>query len=112
MRPASRAGSQASHASSLVVARAKEAACVAELKAERLMLERRQVLEEQKFRSKLEEWHLNLEAEMAKTVAKEQALAVIAEQSSLSVSRKPVKSEKVFHEEEVSTCRGSYSMKS
>ena len=65
------------------------------------MLERRQVLEEQKFRLKLEELRLNLEAEIAKTVAKEQVLAAIVEQSLRSVSLKPVKSEKVFHEEEV-----------
>ena len=99
-RRASRAGSRASRASSLVVARAKEAARVAELKAERSMLEKRQVLEEQKFRLKQEESRLNLEAEIAKTVAKERALAAIAEQSSRSVSLKPVKSEKVLHEEE------------
>ena len=98
LRRASRAGSRASHASSLVVARAKEAARVAELKAERSMLEKRQVFEEQKFRLKQEESHLNLEAKIAKTVAKERALA---EQSSRSVSLKPVKSEKVLHEEEV-----------
>ena len=100
LRRASRAGSRASHASSLVVARAKEAARVAELKAERSMLEKRQVLEEQKFRLKQEESRLNLESEIAKTVAKERALAAIAEQSSRSVSLKPVKSEKVLHEEE------------
>ena len=64
------------------------------------MSEKRQVLEEQKFRLKQEESRLNLEAEIAKTVAKEQALAARAEQSSRSVSLKPVKSEKVFHEEE------------
>ena len=44
---------------------------------------------------------MNLEAEIAKTVAKEQALAAIAEQSSRSVNLKPVKSEKMFHEGEV-----------
>ena len=43
---------------------------------------------------------MNLEAEIAKTVAKEQALAAIAKQSSRSVSLKPVKLEKAFHEEE------------
>jgi len=64
------------------------------------MLDKRQVLEEQKFRLKQEESHLNLEAEIVKTVAKEQALAAIAEQSSLSVSPKPVKREDEFHEEE------------
>ena len=48
----------------------QEAACVAEFKAERSMLKRRQVLEEQKFRLKLEESRLNLEAEIAKTMAR------------------------------------------
>ena len=42
------------------------------------MLDKRQVLEEQKFRLKQEELRLNLEAEIVKTVAKEQALAAIA----------------------------------
>ena len=56
------------------------------------MLEKRQVLEEQKFRLKQDESRLNLEAEIAKTVAKEQALAAIAEQSSRSVSLKKKKS--------------------
>ena len=96
----SRASSRVSRISSLFVARAKEAARVAELKAERSMLDKRQVLEEQKFRLKQEELRLNLEAEIVKTVAKEQALAAIAEQSSLSVSPKPVKREDEFHEEE------------
>ena len=95
----SRASSRVSRTSSLFVARAKEAARVAELKAERSMLDKRQVLEEQKFRLKQEELRLNLEAEIVKTVAKEQALAAIAEQSSLSVSPKPVKREDEFHEE-------------
>ena len=74
----SRASSRVSRTSSLFVARAKEAARVAELKAERSMLDKRQVLEEQKFRLKQEELRLNLEAEIVKTVAKEQALAAIA----------------------------------
>ena len=56
------------------------------------MLEKRQVLEEQKFRLKQDESRLNLEAEIAKTVAKEQALAAIAEQSPRSVSLKKKKS--------------------
>ena len=57
-------------------------------------------MEEQKFRLKQEELRLNLEAEIVKTVVKEQALAAIAEQSSRSGSPKPVKLEEVFHEEE------------
>ena len=94
----SRARLRLSRTSSPLVARAKEAARVAELKAERSLLEKRQVLQEQKFRLKQEESRLNLEAEIAKTVAKEQALAAIEEQSSRFVSPKPVKLEKVFHE--------------
>ena len=86
----SRAGSRASRTSTLFVARAKEVARVAELKAERLMLEKRQVLEEQRFRLNQEESRLNLEAEIEKTVAKEQALAAMAEQSPRSVNLKPV----------------------
>ena len=96
----SRASSRVIRTSSLFVARAKEAARVAELKAERSMLDKRQALEEQKFRLKQEELRLNLEAKIVKTVAKDQALAAIAEQSSLSVSPKPVKREDEFHEEE------------
>ena len=96
----SRASSRVSRTSSLFVARAKEAARVAELKAERSMLGKRQVLEEQKFRLKQEESRLNLEAEVVKTVAKEQALASITEQSSLPVSPKPDKRKDEFHEEE------------
>jgi len=64
------------------------------------MLGKRQVLEEQKFRLKQEESRLNLEAEIVKTVVKEQALAAIMEQSSLSVSPKPDKRKDEFHEEE------------
>ena len=66
----SRVSSCASRTSSLFVARAKEAALVAELKAERSMLDRRQVLQEQKFCVKQEESRLNLEAEIVKTVKK------------------------------------------
>jgi len=57
-------------------------------------------LEEQKFPLKQEEIRLNLEAEIAKTVAKKQALAATTGQPSPSVSVKPVKLEKVFHAEE------------
>ena len=44
------------------------------------MLDKRQVLEEQKFRLKHEELRLSLEAEIVKTVAKEQALAIAVSQ--------------------------------
>ena len=57
-------------------------------------------MEEQKFRLKQEELRLNLEAKIVKTVAKEQGLVAIVEQSSLSVSPKPAKREDEFHEEE------------
>jgi len=56
-------------------------------------------LEEQKFRLKKEESRLNLEEKIVKTVGKEQAVAAIAEQSWRSVSLKPVKLGKAFHEE-------------
>ena len=74
--------------------------CVAELKAERTMLEKCHALEEQKFHLKQDELRLNLEAEIAKTVAKEQVLAAIAEQPSRFVSVESVKLEKAFNEEE------------
>lgn len=92
--------SRASCTSSLLVARAKEAARVAELKAERTMLEKRQALEEQKFRLKLEESRFNLDAEIAKTAAKEQALAAMVDWSPSSFSVKPVKLENAFRVEE------------
>lgn len=102
LRRSSQASSRASRSSysSLLVARAKEAARVAELKAERAMLDKRQALEEQKFRLKLEESCLNLEAEIAKTVAKEQALAAMVDSSPPPLSVKPVKREKAFRVEE------------
>ena len=100
----SQAGFLASRTSSLFVARAKEAACVAELKTERMELEKCQALEEQKFCLNQEELRLNLEAEIAKTVAKEEALAAIMEQPSCCVSVKPVKLEKVFHGKEDVKC--------
>lgn len=43
----------------------KEAAKFEELKEEKVMLERRQLLEENKFRLKQEEARLNLEVEIA-----------------------------------------------
>ena len=64
------------------------------------MLEKRQVLEEQKSRLKQEELRLNLEAEIAKTVAKEQALVAIAKQPSRSVSVRPIDLEKLFRGKE------------
>ena len=101
-RRSSQASSRASRSSSssLLVARAKEAARVAELKAERAMLDKRQALEEQKFRLKLEESRLNLEAEIARTAAKEQVLAAMVDSSLPPLSVKPVKGEKAFRVKE------------
>ena len=50
----------------MALAKAKEAAKVAELRAEIRILEKRQALKEKKFRLKQEESSLNLEAEIAK----------------------------------------------
>ena len=93
-RCSSRASSHASRTSSLLLARAKEAVCVAELQAEQAMLKKRQELEEQKFRLK------DLEAEIAKTAAKEQALAAIVTQPPPSMNLKPMKLEREFNGQE------------
>ena len=68
-------GSRWSSCSSLSVVRAKEAARIAELKAEAAVFKKRQFLEEQRFRLKQEEKLLTLETEIAKSQAREQALA-------------------------------------
>ena len=96
----SRASSRASRTSSLLLARAKEAVHVAELQAEQAMLKKRHELEEQKFRLKQEELRLDLEAEIPKTVAKEQALAAIATQPPPSMNLKSVKLEREFNRQE------------
>ena len=72
-----RASSHCSHVASVEAARTKEAARFAELEAEKVMLDKRQALEERKFRLSQEEARLNLEAEMAKSAAKGQALAAM-----------------------------------
>ena len=59
--------------SSLTIARAKEAARIAELKAEAAAFTKRQSLEEQKFRLQQEQERLTLETEIAKSEAKEQS---------------------------------------
>ena len=61
----SRVSSRGSLAAPVEAARMKEAANFAELKAKKVMLERRKVLEEKKFRLKQEEARLNLEVEIA-----------------------------------------------
>ena len=72
-----RASSRGSHVASVESARTREAARFAELEAEKVMLDKRQALEERKFRLSQEEARLNLEAEMAKSAAKGQALAAM-----------------------------------
>ena len=69
----SRNSSRASRAFIVALARAKEAAQVVVLRDEITVLEKRQVLEERKLRLKQEERGLNLEAEIAKSTAKERA---------------------------------------
>ena len=71
-------------------ARMKEAAKFAELKAEKFMFERRQVLEEKKFRFKQEEARLNLEVEIAKSAAKEHALAALSPSPSGNLPLQPL----------------------
>ena len=71
----SRSGSHKSSGTSLSVVRAKEAARMAELKAEVAILKKRQFLEEQRFRLKQDEKRLTLETEIAKSKAREDALA-------------------------------------
>ena len=75
----SHSGSHGSSVSSLSVARAKEAAHVAELRAEAAVLLKRQQLEKQKFHLQLEEERLTLETKLAKSQAREQALTSIVE---------------------------------
>ena len=70
-----RASSRGSHVASVEAARTKEAARFAELEAEKVMLDKRQALEERSLSQ--EEARLNLEAEMAKSSAKGQALAAM-----------------------------------
>ena len=72
-------GSRESSCSSRSVVRAKEAARTAELKAEAAVFKKRQFLEEQRFRLKQEEKLLSLETEIAKSQAREQALASVVD---------------------------------
>ena len=71
----SRSGSHKSSGISLWVVRAKEAARIVELKAEAAILKKRQFLEEQRFCFKQDEKCLTLETEIAKSKAREDALA-------------------------------------
>lgn len=97
-RHSSSVSSRGSHTSSVALARAKEAARAAELKAEIAMLEKRQALE--KFRLQQEESCLNLEAEIAKTSAKEKAFAALTTPSLSQL--KPVKLESRFDDKDFS----------
>ena len=97
-RNSSSVSSRGSHTSSVALARAKEAARAAELKAEIAMLEKRQALEEKKFRLQQEESRLNLEAEIAKTSAKEKAFAALTTPSLSQL--KPVKLESRFDDKD------------
>ena len=99
-RHSSSVSSRGSHTSSVALARAKEAARAAELKAEIAMLEKRQALEEKKFRLQQEESRLNLEAEIAKTSAKERAFAALTTPSLSQL--KPVKLEPRFDDKDFS----------
>ena len=69
--------SRGSLAAPVEAARVREAARFPELKSV-VMFVKRQALEEKKFRLKQEEAHLNLEAEIAKSAAKEHALAALS----------------------------------
>jgi len=95
----SRASLRGSRASSVALARAKEAAKVAEIRAEIRMLEKRQALEEKKFRLKQEESRLNLEAEIAKTTEKERAFAAMT-----TPELNPDKLEQKFNDQDDVTC--------
>ena len=79
----------------MALARAKEAAKVAELRAEIRMLEKRQALKEKKFCLKQEESRLNLEAEISKTTAKERAFAAMT-----TLELNPVKLEQKFNDQD------------
>ena len=69
MHKSTGSGSHKSSETSLSVFRAKEAARMAELKAEAAILKKRQFLEEQRFRLKQDEKCLTLETEIAKSKA-------------------------------------------
>ena len=77
----SRARSRGGRTSSVAAARATEVARIAELKADISMLQKRQTLDEEKFRLQQEELRLNLEAEMVKTTAKERVYAAMTSSS-------------------------------
>ena len=81
--------------------RMKEAAKFAELKAEKVMLERRQVLKEKKFRLKQEVARLNLEVEIAKSAAKEHALPALSPSPSDNLPLRPLEPKPEVKKEDV-----------
>ena len=85
----SRECSRGSQTSSFEAARMKEMARLAELKAEEVMLKKRQVLEEKKFCLSQEEARLKLEAEIAKSAAKGQGFFYMPSSSSDVLQHKP-----------------------
>ena len=97
----SRVSSHGSIAAPVEAARIKEAAKFAELKVEKIMLERRQVLEEKKFRLKQEEARLNLEVEIAKSAAKEHALAGLFPSPSGNLPLRPLEPKPEVKREDV-----------
>ena len=97
----SRVSLRGSLAAPVEAVRMKEAAKFAELKAEKVMLARRQVLEEKKFRLKQEEARLNLEVEIAKSAAKEHALAALSPSPSDNLPLRPLESKPEVKKEDV-----------
>ena len=89
-RRSSQSGSNRSGTSSLAFARAKEAACIAELEAEAAVLEKRRSLEEQKLRLQHEQERLTLEPELSKSKAKDQVLSSIIEAAPRSFVPNPI----------------------
>ena len=100
-RHSSCSGSHKSGSSSLAIARAKEVARIAELKAEAAAFKKHQSLEKQKFHLQQEQDRLMLETEIAKSEAKEKLLASVMEATPCSFvpipsSSEPGKSEKTI----------------
>ena len=96
----SRVSSRGSLAAPEEAVRMKEAAKFAELKAEKFMLERRQVLEEKKFCLKQEEARV-LEVEIAKSAAKEHALATLSSSPSGNFPLQPLEPKPEIKKEDV-----------
>jgi hypothetical protein len=78
-RPSSVTSRDGSRISSASASRVKEATRRAELVAQAEYLEQQQALEQQKFRIQQEEKRMQLETEIAKSIAKEKVLAALEE---------------------------------